>query len=275
MMVLMVKVALLYWREDPAGRGISVAIRDLLNEYGELSGKVSLVELGKNPLTITQDDVDSLGINIDSHIVVLSKHSSESGRPSLTVHPAGNPSNDAALGGSPRRLSYSTPLLMKLLLSMLFKKVSGSNITGFYVGLEATHHGPTDLDNPLCFIEIGSTPEMWVRVDLHRLVGEAVMGALNDFLSISKQSCVVVASFGENHYPARLTRRVIESNICVSHIIARYALKNLDEGIVQQALTKSVPPASMVFIEKNSVSRASENVILAKAKELGIKIEYY
>jgi len=164
---------------------------------------------------------------------------------------------------------------MKLLLTSLFRKTVETKITNFYVGLEATHHGPTDLDNPICFIEIGSTPDMWLRVDLHRLVGEVVLNALNDFLLKEAQGCMVTASFGENHYPARLTKRVVESDVCVSHIIARYALKSLDENIVEQALTKSVPSTSMVLIEKNSVSRASENIILAKAKEIGVRVEYY
>lgn len=274
-MIMQKSVALLYWGEDPAGKGIADVIKNALAGSPTLSEKAPVFEINKSPLFISDDDIDRLGVDKGSHIIVLSKHSSESGKPSLTVHPTGNPTGEASLGGSPYRLAFSTPILMKLLLSNLTMKAAGGGYEGFYIGFEATHHGPTDVHYPICFIEIGSTSSMWVRPDLHRLVGRAVADALESYFKFTEKGCVVATSFGENHYPARLTRKVIEKNVCVGHIITRYALRGVNEDVIKQAVTKSDPPAELVLLEKNSVSRSMESLILNIINPLGIRAEYY
>lgn len=267
----------LYWSGDPASQGISQELLRALREGANpLAGvDVEVTEVDKSPLHLDRRDLDKLGISPLEHIVVLSKHSSESGKPSLTVHPTGNPGPTAALGGSPSKLSTATPVLMSLIVRRLTIEASQAGVTNVYVGLEATHHGPTELENPICFVEIGSSPDQWSRTDLHRVVANAVLGALRDFASLAEPPCSVAASFGENHYPARLTRRVVEGGICVGHVIPRYALREISEEVLLQAMTKSQPPPSLVLIEKKSVPREVERLIELRAKERGLSVQRY
>ena len=83
-------------------------------------------------------------------VIVLSRHRSKSGDPTLTIHPTGN-YGDADFGGVPNSISMSYPKMMGALLRSL---KSSAKETGFKVSLEVTHHGPIS-DLPMLFIEIG------------------------------------------------------------------------------------------------------------------------
>mgnify|MGYP001136811958 CR=1 FL=1 len=49
---------------------------------------------------------------------------------------------------------------------------------GYEVMYEATHHGPTDIPLPSCFIELGSTEKEWNDRIAARAVAQAVLDAL-------------------------------------------------------------------------------------------------
>src|SRR6266581_6409430 len=89
-------------------------------------------------------------------VVYLSKHKSESERPSLTVHPIGNPAA-AEFGGQPETLVPSAPRWMTAALRGLRKEAKG---LPYNVTFEATHHGPY-LTTPTFYIEQGSTETEW------------------------------------------------------------------------------------------------------------------
>src|SRR3989442_130571 len=81
-------------------------------------------------------------------VVYLSKHRSESRRPSLTVHPIGNP-RAAEFGGQPETLVPSAPQWMTAALRGLRREATG---LAYEVTFEATHHGPY-LTAPTFYIE--------------------------------------------------------------------------------------------------------------------------
>lgn len=95
-------------------------------------------------------------------IIFLSRHAAASGIASLTVHPIGIPwqSECSRSGGIPGRCSPPSFRISSLYRALLHQtKLKG--IDGKYqVTLEATHHGP-HADIPACFVEIGSTEEVW------------------------------------------------------------------------------------------------------------------
>src|SRR5438046_3761142 len=89
-------------------------------------------------------------------VVYLSKHRSESGRPSLTVHPIGNP-GAAELGGQPQTLVPSAPRWMTAAIRSL--RLAGGHL-GYEVTLGATHHAH-NTTSPTFYIEQGSTDREW------------------------------------------------------------------------------------------------------------------
>jgi D-aminoacyl-tRNA deacylase len=84
-------------------------------------------------------------------IIFVSRHVGETGA-LLTAHYTGN-FGEAKFGGRPRELSRSCPNLHKAIVDSL-RKYAPSN---YEVGIECTHHGPSDVNVPSMFVEIGSS----------------------------------------------------------------------------------------------------------------------
>ncbi|MEM2629784.1 MAG: D-aminoacyl-tRNA deacylase, partial [Candidatus Bathyarchaeia archaeon] len=87
-------------------------------------------------------------------IVFASRHSAETGKPTLTVHVPGNWGSTAMYGGKPEELAVADPKRMKAALLTLKIKKEELNLSEFDVSLEATHHGPTGMNCPVLFVEI-------------------------------------------------------------------------------------------------------------------------
>jgi len=86
--------------------------------------------------------------------IFLSKHAAESGVLALTCHSTGNFS-EAKFGGSDKQLAIPHPDIQKKYLQTLWE--NKSQFSDFQITIEATHHGPTALNKPVIFIEIGTT----------------------------------------------------------------------------------------------------------------------
>jgi len=93
-------------------------------------------------------------------VVVASRHRSEKGKPTLTVHAPGNPTSKAQYGGRPEELAWAWPERMRNALRKLDETKNGLSIN-YEVSLEATHHGPTQLNVPVWFVEIGGLEKYW------------------------------------------------------------------------------------------------------------------
>ncbi len=207
-------------------------------------------------------------------VIVLSKHSSKSGRPSLTIHYTGNPTGDNSMGGNPYTLSYSAPPLGKALLKTYRLRAEEHGLLGEYeITMEATHHGPTNNRKPLVFIEIGSTEKEWNDPRAQIAMAETVFEVLNTRLN--PYECKIVAGFGGTHYPIKFTRIMLESSECVGHVIPKYAFqKGVTRDTIKQAILKNWPkPAETALVEKKSLKAKHRTIIEAIAEELGISVE--
>ena len=107
-------------------------------------------------------------------VIFASRHASSRGEPTLSTHTPGNLGHEAPYGGRPRELAWSEPNIMKKALQILEAERSRLNLAEYKACLEATHHGPTGLQVPVAFVEIGSTPDRWSDP----LAGEAVAEAI-------------------------------------------------------------------------------------------------
>src|ERR1035437_5081278 len=91
-------------------------------------------------------------------VVFISRHSSQTGRPTLSVHTPGN-FGDAELGGLPRTVSVSPGLAMQNALKALVH-YKDELCLDYEVSFECTHHGPS-LNVPAMFVELGSSEVQW------------------------------------------------------------------------------------------------------------------
>ena len=206
--------------------------------------------------------------------VVLSRHKSEAGVKSLTTHHPGNPVREAKAGGKPLELPPSNPPLTKALLLSLVKAREELGLEEFDVTYEVTHHGPTSLSKPITFVEIGSSLKEWSLREARLALAVAVLEALTRTLPGYEP----VVGIGGNHYAGRFTQRALSSSEAYGHMVAKYALRNLQlpglvERIVELAVTRSSTPTAKLVVEKK-VRRVWRDAVKRVAERLGVAVEF-
>lgn len=161
-------------------------------------------------------------------VVFVSRHSGNTG-PLLTAHHTGN-FDGAEYGGEPRSLAAPAPGATKHLLRRFNREAP----EGFDVSMEATHHGPSELDVPSLFAEVGSGPEEWQNEDAARVVAEGVLS-----LHGRDEPQTTIVGIGGGHYAPRFTRIALETDAAVGHIAADYELKALENATLTEAFVSS------------------------------------
>lgn len=246
----------------------------LYPEEKELSNLFTEVyELAKNDVLfrmflidgriIFQDGLDKrlsfLGYTADL-IVFLSKHKSQSETKALTVHPTGNDA-EADYGGYPFSLCTPAPAEMKKML-LVMDRLNRETGLDYDVTYEVTHHGPTELDIPSLFIEIGSTEKEWADPNPGKMIAEAVLsladpddaGAADERLSKEAQLLTdqtVAVAFGGGHYGERQTVSIFRTRLAFGHMFPKYRLENLTEEVILKAMEKT--GTNLAFFDKNSM----------------------
>ena len=280
------RIAIVYSRKDPAATGTATKLLEAV-KWEEITcprnpcGCWNLLLEGISATMACYDESQLEFEFLDASpdpgaeaVIVLSKHSSSSGRPSLTIHYTGNPTGDNSMGGEPYTLSYSATLLGKVLLQAYRARAEKHGLIGEYeITMEATHHGPTNNRKPLVFIEIGSTEKEWSDPRAQEAMAETVLEVLRNPPSLDH--CRVVAGFGGTHYPIKFTRIMLDSNECVGHVIPKYAFqKGVTKAVIKQALTKNWPRAAEIaLVEKKSLKAKHRSLVEEVASDLGIPIE--
>ena len=111
-------------------------------------------------------------------IVFISRHSSQSGKPTLSVHAPGN-FGEAELGGLPKTLSVAPAFAMQTVLKALFH-YKETFCLDYEVSFECTHHGPS-LNIPTMFVELGSCSVQWSDLKAAEAVAHSAISAIATF----------------------------------------------------------------------------------------------
>lgn len=197
--------------------------------------------------------------------IFLSRHSAESGIASLTAHSTGNFSDEAKFGGEARKLSRSDPSLLKNYLISLYKR--REKVGGYEITMEATHHGPTSLQKPVLFVELGSSEKYWGDTKAANVVGEALMESLTERRIWTKTAI----GFGGTHYPEKFTKTVIEGEMAVSFVAPKRALEHLDERMVGQMISRTTGPVKYALLDWKGLG-AHKDKILGLASQFGLEV---
>src|SRR5256885_3223438 len=162
-------------REEPFGGREAWRIRDMI--------LLTIPEVHLYRDHLDRDLESSFDEQVDL-VVYLSKHRSESGRPSLTVHPIGN-SGTAEFGGQPETLVPSAPRWMTAALRRL--RPAGKALS-YEVTFEARHHGPY-LAYPTFSIVQGSTEREWEDREASRAIARVLLDLRPLEAQIGRASC--------------------------------------------------------------------------------------
>ncbi|MDI6642916.1 MAG: D-aminoacyl-tRNA deacylase [Candidatus Hodarchaeaceae archaeon] len=243
--------------QDPAAKNIAARLLELYDFEKSSTLPNSYIYdqvlLALVPGGVTQ--LASLPVDADE-VIVASRHASESGKPSLTAHVSGELEK--------RKLAVTSPQTIKTALQAL---VAARDELGLphEVSLEATHHGPTKLDVPVTFVEIGSSSEQWVD----KKAGEAVARAIIAVASPAK--CRNAVGLGGPHYAPRHTEVTLRTDVGVGHILPKYA--RIDEELLEQAIVRTSGGVELLALDWKGTSGEQRAICQTVADRLGIRVQ--
>jgi len=200
-------------------------------------------------------------------IIFLSRHSSEKGIPTLSVHTPGN-FGKADLGGFPKKLSVAPANAMRIALKTMVQLAKEDNLA-YKVSYECTHHGPS-LDKPAMFVELGSTPKQWVDTEAAKVIAHAAMETVKNF---GKREAQTVIGIGGPHYNEKFTKIALESNTALGHIIPKYAVPEVDEDVLRQCIEKTLEKVELALLDWKGIRGEDKQRIVEAIEGLGLKIQ--
>lgn len=214
---------------------------------------IRLIESKKD--VIYADHLNSLDADL---FIFGSRHQSQANKKSLLTHVTGNLSKDNSHGGNPLELSFaSTRAIREAYLSLLEEKKK-QELLEFDVTVEATHHGPTNLNAPVIYIEVGST-------DLEYNNKKAVSAVANTIIKVcsgdNTEEIIPSICFGGGHYATRFNELMELTNVAIGHILPKYHRKNLTTSIVEQMIEKTIEQTKWAIIDRNSLNASLVKII--------------
>ena len=223
--------------------------------------KVTLVTLKEETINAQNlpDSFVDLGL-----IVFLSRHSSASGTPTLSVHTPGN-FGVAELGGLPRKVSISPATAMRDALKALMHFKEEMKLD-YEVSYECTHHGPS-LNVPAMFVELGSSEKQWNDLKAAEAVAHAAMSAVAKF---GASENIAVLGIGGPHYNQRFTRMALDDEVIFGHMIPKYAVQWVDPEILTQCVEKTLEKVDCAILDWKGIKSQGKAKLLAALQEIGL-----
>ena len=242
---------LVAYQKDPAGHNIAKFISQDLEKNGNVySGKDFDLAIISSP-TISADWLEER-FDYDGYIF-LSKHAAESGVLALTCHNTGNFS-DANFGGNSRQVSIPHPFIQKSYIQNLWN--ARNKFSGFQITIEATHHGPTSLDKPALFIEIGTTEKEWNDVNLCNSIGQIIV----DVMKERQKSHPIAICFGGTHYPEKFTSELIHGKYSLGTVIPKHALEQIDQLLFSHIIKRNMG-ATAALLDWNGMGKNKQKIL--------------
>jgi D-aminoacyl-tRNA deacylase len=240
---------ILFYRDDLAGRNITDILRKK-NINADIIESEDEILYMENP-----------GFKAEI-CIITSRHKSESGTPVLTAHSPGN-FGRADFGGSNRELSIAPALYLKDALRYLEEGREKRNPL-YEVSFEATHHGPTSLESPILFIEVGSSEREWGDMKACETAAESI----SRLVESPPEEMPTAIAFGGGHYCRKFSRI---REYAIGHICPKYNLYNLDSLMIEQMILKTTPRPETALVEKKGMGEEKQR-ILELLKETGLEI---
>lgn len=260
--------------QDPASQTISRILQD---EYGfretddQFEGS-PIYSLDDSTIMIqTNRDMIHSG-HLEQHFeaevfIYCSRHRAASGTPALLVHSTGNFSGQADFGGKPRQLSISSASLVSAALKRLINEKAKLGLDEFDVTMEVTHHGPTSMNTPLIFVELGSDENYWTHKEGASAVAAAVMDCVRE--PIASEASI---GFGGTHYASKFNKLILERDIKIGHIAPKYALNDITLDTVSQMMNRSMERITRAIIDWKGTNAENKAVLFPILEELGLEM---
>jgi len=200
-------------------------------------------------------------------VVFISRHSSTSGRPTLSVHTPGNLGN-AQYGGISREISISPANAMREALKKMMK-ITQEKELDYEISYEGTHHGPS-LNVPTMFAELGSSAEQWKDECAADVVAHATMEAISTFGSFPART---VLGIGGPHYNPKFTHLALENNMAFGHIIPKYAVSQTDEAMLKKCIERTFEKVEAVILDWKGIKGEDKPRLMENVEKMDLQTE--
>ncbi|AIF68877.1 D-tyrosyl-tRNA(Tyr) deacylase [Palaeococcus pacificus DY20341] len=239
---------------------------EMIFDGNQVYKKNNILILTTNDEMIYYDGLDleiekQLGIKPEI-IAFASRHSSKQKLPTLTTHVTGNWGN-AMFGGKDQSLAIAEPNAMKLALL----KMNELNDLGWTVCYESTHHGPSELNVPSFFIEIGSSEEEWKNDKAGEILAETIVYVLDNYKKSKNKTAIGI---GGGHYAPKQTKVAFETDLAFSHIAPKYA-HPLSKEMLLKAIERTDGKVEAIYVDWKGSRGETRQLAKALAGEIGIE----
>jgi len=206
-------------------------------------------------------------------VIFASRHTSVTARPAFLAHTTGNWSNKVDFGGKPQDLSKTSALLHKAGFESLREQIENFNIPDFSLDMEVTHHGPTTLDIPLIFMELGSSKQEWLIKEAGELVANAIVSAVFKYLDFKEQNIQQIGlGFGGTHYAPNFNRLITNNNIALSFICPKYHIQELNENLIRMMINNTLEKIDYFIVDWKGTNSQDKKHLIPLLEEFDIPI---
>ena len=214
------------------------------------------------------------GTNLKPDLIIFaSRHTSKTARPAFLVHSTGNWGKSADFGGKPKDLSNTSALLHKAGFESLREQIEKFKIPDFSLDMEVTHHGPTTLDIPLIFMELGSSKQEWLIKEAGELVANAIVNAVFKYLDFKEQNIQQIGlGFGGTHYAPNFNRLITNNNIALSFICPKYYIQELNEYIIRMMIDNTLEKIDYFIVDWKGTNSQDKKHLIPLLEEFDIPI---
>ncbi len=260
------------WHENPVFK-----LEDVVFENGKeqfLNNNQIYLGLTDKPL-IFLDNLNCIDTKLKPDILIFaSRHTSKTARPALLVHTTGNWGSNTDFGGKPRDLSKTSALFHKAGFVSLKDQITLLDNPSFSLDIEVTHHGPTILDVPLVFIELGSSKQEWIIDEAGKLVANAIVNSIFKYLVFKKEKNQQVGlGFGGTHYAPNFNRLVTNNDVAMSFICPKYYIQDLDEKLIELMITNTLEKVDYFIIDWKGTNSDDKRHLIPLLEKFDIPIK--
>jgi D-aminoacyl-tRNA deacylase len=207
-------------------------------------------------------------------LIFASRHTSKTAQPAFLVHTTGNWSNNADFGGDSRDLSFTSALLHKAGFLSFIEGDYSPTLSNFSYDIEVTHHGPTRLEVPLIFMELGSSNTEWEIEKAGESIASVILNTIFKFLQLKhKNDQIVGLGFGGTHYAPNFSRLIKTKNIAMSFICPKYYIQELDSEIIGKMIYNTTEKVDHFIIDWKGTNSEDKKHLIPLLEDFDISIK--
>jgi len=260
------------WHENSVFKLTDFVAKD--EEQSNLGETEVYLGLTREPLIFLNDlKLEDSKLNPD-FLIFASRHTSKTARPAFLVHTTGNWSKNTDFGGDPQSLSLTSALLHKAGFISFIEKDLPIMLSNFSFDVEVTHHGPTKLEIPLIFMELGSSKAEWGIVDAGESVAIVTINTVFNYLKLkNKSDQEICLGFGGTHYAPNFRRLIENINLAMSFICPKYYVQELNKEMILKMIQNTSEKVDYFLIDWKGTNSADKKHLIPLLEEFDIPIK--